>query len=168
MADWQGELESLLATLNVSLEGPPALKDETDEDAAREPLGFVEQAAEPTGTAELDASGSNAETLLEVVPVDGDEISAVRSEIEATIARVVALVRAGRMDRALRDDVVFVLEALTRPRPGQGLKPLRPAGPDDSNTEWNLASAAAVLRFCRIVVRLANALAQSDDLGAGL
>lgn len=164
MPDWQGELESLLATLNVSLEGPSNVTPPSEDARATAPVPRLE----PAGPGELvdgvDTVGGSAETLIEIVPVDGDEISAVRSEIEATISQVVALVRAGRMDRALRDDVVFVLEALTRPRPGQRTQRRRAGGPDDSGTEWNLASAAAVLRFCRIVLRLTNTLARDDQL----
>src|SRR5262249_15194689 len=107
------------------------------------------------------------EPLVEVAPREGDEVSAVRREIEATVQQVMALVRAGRMEPALRDDVILVLDALTRPRPGKPAsgraRPRRISGPDDSATEWQLASAAAILRFCRIVLRLTNALARDDQ-----
>jgi len=156
MPDWQGELEALLATLNVSLEGVPARA----------------SAQELAADASWGEDGAADAGLMDVVPVDGEEVSAVRSEIEATVGRVVALVRAGRMDRALRDDVIFVLDALTRPRPGDA--PGSPAGgagaagvaSRDSldSQEWNLASAAAVLRFCRIVLRLTNTLARDGGL----
>jgi hypothetical protein len=161
MPDWQGELEALLATLNVSLEGAPRGK--TPEDDAEAAL---------LGQSDIDDAA-----LLDGAQGDGDEVSAVRREIEATVGQVVALVRAGRMDRALPDDVIFVLDALTRPRPkaGPGAKtgskagnksragrPSRSRGPDDSATEWNLASAAAILRFCRIVLRLTNAIARDN------
>jgi hypothetical protein len=151
MPDWQGELESLLATLNVTLEGAPE---------GKTPL----ESAEVSTVANRDGlDDANDATSLEVVSMEGDEVRAVRSEIEATVAQVVALVRAGRMDPALRDDVIFVLDALTRPRPGgRSRRPSRPRGPDDSVSEWNLASAAAILRFCRIVLRLTNAIARDD------
>jgi hypothetical protein len=159
MPDWQRELESLLATLNVSLEG--ASDGKTPREAA-EAAG-----REPGCVADRVNSHASDEMLHDVVPMEGDEVSAVRSEIEATVGQVVALVRAGRMDRALRDDVIFVLDALTRPRPGGKSLPRRPSqarGPDDSASEWNLASAAAILRFCRIVLRLTNAIAREDEL----
>ena len=161
MPDWQGELESLLATLNVSLEEPSAGL----EDGTTFPRGAANGEMEPTEGHQtglpVEKATDTAEIVLDVVPVDGEEISAVQSEIEATLRDVLLLVRAGRMDRELRDDVVFVLEALTRPRPGRRAKV---AGPDDSSTEWNLASAAAVLRFCRIVLRLTNSLARGEEL----
>jgi hypothetical protein len=159
MPDWQGELESLLATLNVTLEGAPNGK--TPQEDAEMSVRESDCAADRVN------SHAGDETLLDVVPMEGDEISAVRSEIEATVGQVVALVRAGRMERALRDDVIFVLDALTRPRPGGKSRPRRPnqaRGPDDSASEWNLASAAAILRFCRIVLRLTNSIAREDEL----
>ena len=169
MPDWQGELESLLATLNVSLEGPSVgvpLGNARDESVG--PGAAIPAETEPAEAREKripsERTEEPAEALLDVAPVDGEEISAVRSEIEATLREVLALVQAGRMSRALRDDIVFVLEALTRPRPGQRPPATRPAGPDDSSAEWNLASAAAVLRFCRIVLRLTNSLARGDDV----
>ena len=81
---------------------------------------------------------------------DCPRIFAIRQEIEATVARVAHLTQAGQLDRALRDDVVFVLRALTRPHPAV----LLPQAQD----EWHLASAAAVLRFCRMVLRLTRPL----------
>lgn len=162
MPDWQGELESLLATLNVSLEG--VSPDASDGRMLLEgPLGFPGD-EEPRGAAEALVDD---EPLVEVAPREGDEVSAVRREIEATVAQVVALVRAGRLEPALRDDVIFVLDALTRPRPGgrsRSTRPASPGGPDDSATEWQLASAAAILRFCRIVLRLTNTLGRDDEL----
>lgn len=156
MPDWQGELESLLATLNVSLEAPPC--------GTELPCDAADSASPRESGASSDLLEEPADTMAEVVPVDGEEISAVRSEIEATLREVLAMVQAGQMDRALRDDVVFVLEALTRPRPVRRSRSRTPAGPDDSGTEWNLASAAAVLRFCRIVLRLTSCLARDEEL----
>lgn len=169
MPDWQGELESLLASLNVSLEGSsPGVPLGNPLDGSHAPRVARSAETEPAEAREMRIPSEHteepAEALLDVVPVDGEEISAVRSEIEATLREVLALVQAGHMSRALRDDIVFVLEALTRPRPAQRPHVKKPAGPDDSSTEWNLASAAAVLRFCRIVLRLTNSLAREDDV----
>jgi hypothetical protein len=85
----------------------------------------------------------------------GVEVIAVQSEVEATVRQVVSLVRSGSIDSALREDVAFVLRALTRPdattsNAGETISA-------SSGLEWNIESAAAVLRFCRIVLRLAQA-----------
>lgn len=98
----------------------------------------------------------------EEAPTDGDEVTAVRREIEATIRRLSLLARTGEVEFTLRDDVIFVLQALTRPHPAtwawSGQSPN-----DDEHMEWHLASAAAILRFCRIVQRLTNAITDELD-----
>jgi hypothetical protein len=148
MPSWQGELESLLATLNVTLEGappPPPAPAQPAVEADLQQLIETEAATEPA--------------TLEVIPVEGDEVRAVRSEIESTVREVVALVRAGRLERAVCDDVILVLDALMRPGPR-----LREAASDrNASQEWDLASAAAVLRFCRLVSRLTRMLARERD-----
>jgi hypothetical protein len=157
MADWRAELDTLLSHLNVSLEQgiAPGRHDGAaqrgrDEDATLDELD---------ADARVPAEASQGEDAL----ADGDEVSAVRSEIEATVRRVIELTQAGKLDTSLRDDVVFVLQALTRPRPrGVQSRPRR-RGAEDSSSEWQLASAAAVLHFCRIVLRLTQAAAAEPE-----
>ena len=128
MPDWQSELETLLSQLHVTLD---------------QSLEFLP---------ELDP-------LLQDDPVDeGDEVSAVRSEIEATVARVMALADDGCIESTLRDDVIFVLQALTRPVPQKILARATSKQQEDARQDWQLTSAAAVLRFCRIVLTLTQAL----------
>lgn len=142
MPDWEAELTALLHDLGVQVEGasPPDVSPSAPPRAAASPDHW------PTERGTLPADPRD-----EAPTGDGDEVSAVRREIEATLARVVELARAGLLDPALRDDVVFVLQALTRPRP-RGLRAR-------DRDEWQLASAAAVLHFCRVVVRLTQTLA---------
>lgn len=170
MADWQLELETLLSELHVTLDrGTPG--------------GEASAEVDGRGMRRLEAgNGSEGETLEEVEadgdipwdlgpltveepPAEDDDVSAVRSEIEATVAQVIALARAGRIDHDLRDDIVFVLQALTRPHPTTPAYLLNVERHDDARQEWQLASAAAVLRFCRIVLRLTHALAPDTDVG---
>jgi len=109
---------------------------EDELDAILGALGVAREAsfdALPPGT----CSGS--------VPMD---LEPVRHEIEATVAQVARLVQAGRLDAALKDDVMIVLRSLTRPT--------IPA-PEESEKETQLAAAATILHFCRIVLRLAHA-----------
>jgi hypothetical protein len=157
MPDWQDELEALLSQLHVSLEADPLPPPPSTSDANISPPASA-QDGHATGEA-----GWDPRTASEELPADGDEVSAVRSEVEATIHRVIAMARAGRLPRELRDDVVFVLEALTRPAP-RGQRKSR-TGPRARATEleWQLASAAAVLRFCRIVLRLTNELTRDAE-----
>jgi hypothetical protein len=135
MANWQDELESLLASFGVALEAP-ALDQLRAEDSLNRYLLAQPERSEP--------------------PVEhGVEVIAVQSEVEATVRQVVSLVRSGSIDSALREDVAFVLRALTRPgaATGNAGETISAA----SGLEWNIESAAAVLRFCRIVLRLAQA-----------
>lgn len=143
MADWQGQLKDLLASLNVSLDPNDSIPRATDsraESSSRLPIPTDEM--------------SPSALTVDDAPADGVEVSAVRSEIEFTVARVVKLERDGAIDRVMRDDVIYVLQALTRPAPPLPRSALPRRRRRDPSQEWNLASAAAVLRFCRIVSRL--------------
>ena len=135
MANWQDELESLLASFGVALEAP-ALDQLRAEDSLNRYLLAQPEQSEP---------------LVE----HGVEVIAVQSEVEATVRQVVSLVRSGSIDSALREDVAFVLRALTRP--GAATSNAGETISAASGLEWNIESAAAVLRFCRIVLRLAQA-----------
>jgi len=135
MANWQDELESLLASCDVALE-TVASDGRPFEDALDRYLLSDAARSEPSAP-------------------HGVEVIAVWSEVEATVRQVADLVRSGGVDSAIREDVAFVLRALARPgystRIGEYVKQAAPTG------DWDLESAAAVLRFCRIVLRLAHA-----------
>jgi hypothetical protein len=135
MANWQDELESLLASFGVALEAPALDQARADDSLDR----YLLAQPEPS------------EPLVE----HGVEVIAVQSEVEATVRQVVSLVRSGNIDSALREDVAFVLRALTRP--DIAASNANEMGCAASGVEWNIESAAAVLRFCRIVLRLAQA-----------
>lgn len=152
MADWQGQLADLLASLNVSLDPNESLPRATD-------LRAESLSRMTIPTDEMPPAAMSVEDVV----VDGDEVSAVRSEIEFTVARVVRLERAGLIDRVMRDDVIYALQALTRPAPPFPRPTLPRRRRHDPSQEWNLASAAAVLRFCRLVHRLLPLLANEDD-----
>lgn len=159
MPDWRNELDSLLTQL-----------DDPDGVEGRTPRGPNSGRSDglsrrQLGAHDIDDSGSSWELAAlqsEDAPKDGDEVTAVRREIEATIRRLAALARSGEVDAALRDDVVFVLQALTRPHPPAWATPDGGDPVDDEHMEWHLASAAAILRFCRIVQRLTNSI--TDEL----
>jgi hypothetical protein len=146
MPDWQRELEALLLQLHVSLDSANPSDDVRNDQHTAWP-----------GTAANDGSSAHltkASTPMDHIPAEFDEVSVVQSEIAATVGHVIALAKAGQMDRALRDDVVFVLRALTRPYPKVPRVQGRERGRSEPGKEWQFASEAAVLRFCRIVLRL--------------
>jgi hypothetical protein len=154
MADWQGQLADLLASLNVSLdpnESVPRGIDLRADSLSRMPIPTEE--GQPGGMAADD------------LPADGDEVSAVRSEIEFIVGRVVQLERAGVIDRFTRDDVIYVLQALIRPVPPMPRPFIARRRTPDPYQEWNLGSAAAVLRFCRFVHRQLPLTEDTGDTG---
>jgi len=158
MADWQGELRALLASLDVSLDPDPSVSNvRTRHEVADDPTYANSRVVDR----EIGDAGEAASS--DEHPPEGIEVSAVRSEMEATLERVVGLVQSGRMERTLRDDIIYVLRALTRPGPEKLLPRAALQAARESAQEWNLASAAAVLHFCRIVLRLTQAI--EDDEG---
>ena len=155
MPDWRSELENLLSQLRVTLDHSRG-----NEVAASSVLF----AKSPEDRGAL-ASETDSDIPWELGPLiaeepvaDGDEVSAVRSEIEATVIRVIALAEEGCLESSLRDDVIFVLQALTRPAPHRILAKATGRQHDEARQEYQLTSAAAALRFCRIVLMLTQAL----------
>lgn len=160
MPGWQSELEALLSQLHVSLDQgrlpSQSARPPTPQDAKL-------KADDPNDSMDTYIPWELGALTAEDAPADGDEVHAVRSELEATVRRVVTMARLGQMESTLRDDVVFVLQALTRPHPYEKATKRRRGGLDEASQEWQLASAAAVLRFCRIVLRLTDALAREVE-----
>jgi hypothetical protein len=137
MPHWEDELRTLLASLGVSLEDvhedTPAPVD-PDEIPTDSMVRALEAQQQEDGQSD-----------------DGDEFSMVNREMEATVREVARLASAGRLEPALRDDVLHVLRALTRTAP-----------PGIDAEDWRYTSAAAILHFCRIVLRLANELTRPE------
>jgi hypothetical protein len=140
MSNWELELEALFKRLGVQWDAPPEEEDEADPYDA-DPAGLAALAEE----ALADETGANAEDDL-------DQLGVVRREMQATVGRVARMVRDGRLDSAISDDVLFVLRALVRSHPQ--------LEEGETEEEAQLATAAAILHFCRIVLRLTHALAQ--------
>ncbi len=144
MSNWERELETLLNRLGVRWEAVPP--DEPGGNAADADLA---DPAELDGLIDADLESADWEAVEDD---DLDQVSVVRREMQATVARVARMVRSGQLDSAIRDDVLLVLRALCRPQ----LKP----DEGESEEDAQLATAAAILHFCRIVLRLTHALAQ--------
>jgi len=139
MSNWERELETLLNRLGVRWESVPPDAPGTD----------LADAAEVDGLVTADLEDEDWETVEDD---DLDQITVVRREMQATVGRVLRMARSGRLDSAVKDDVLLVLRALCRtpPQPYEG----------ESEEEAQLAMASAILHFCRIVMRLTHALAQ--------
>lgn len=129
MPHWEDELRTLLKSLGVVL------------DDGAMPLSKNAGIVTP--------SHAGAALPLESDDLDEEHFAIIQREMEATVREVARLARNGRMEAVLRDDVIYVLRALTRPAPDNAA----------DFDEWRYASAAAVLHFCRLVLRLAQSLA---------
>jgi hypothetical protein len=152
MPDWRLELETLLSQLQVTL----------DSSQDHEKSGFSRslpaEHRPSSSEAELDIPWELGPLVAEEPADEDDEVSAVRSEIEATVTQVVALADKGCLESTLRDDIIFVLQALTRPVPDRERSKAVNRQQEDARQEWQLTSAAAALRFCRIVLTLTQVL----------
>jgi hypothetical protein len=144
MSNWERELETLLNRLGVRWESHPPDAPETD--LADTDLA---DAVEVDGLIDADLTDGDWEAVEDD---DLDQVTVVRREMQATVGRVLRMARSGRLDNAIKDDVLLVLRALCRtpPQPDEG----------ESEEEAQLAMASAILHFCRIVMRLTHALAQ--------
>jgi plasmid stabilization system protein ParE len=137
MRNWEDDLQEVLARLDVlygqnpSDGGSGTLLDGAAEENSNE--------CDDSGSRQLDAS------MLEL------EASAVQTDMEATLARLGQLIRAGHLDPEVREDVVFVHEALKRTIPRRASQSAR----DD----WQITSVAAVLHLSRALMRLTFRLA---------
>jgi hypothetical protein len=139
MPHWEDELRALLQTLGVSLE---------------ENASYATDAPNPADADDMppDALEREWENQADDDDPDEDQFAMIRREMEATLHEVARLAQSGQMAPELRDDVVHVLRALTTPPP---------VGAADIE-EWRYTSAAAVLHFCRLILRLAHALAAQE------
>ncbi len=127
MPQWEEELQTLLASLGVTIDVT------TSSDApASMPAPFL------------------ADESQEHMDEGDDRLTLVQSEVEATMREVARLAREGALDPAVHQDILYVLRSLTRSSPIAG----------HEGDEWDLASAAAVLHFCRIVSRFLAAISQ--------
>jgi hypothetical protein len=102
MSNWELELETLLNRLGVRWESLPPNEPGVNGDLA--------DPAEMDGLIEADLGDEDWETLEDD---DLDQVSVVRREMQATVARVTRMVRSGRLDSAVRDDVLLVLRAVS-------------------------------------------------------
>src|SRR5579871_4826067 len=95
MSHWEEELQSLLASLGVSLEEgeePKAMPDDESADLLLRPASQIDRS-------------------------DDEQQEIVKREMQATVFAVNRLTRAGYLEPAVHHDVVRVLQALMRPAP---------------------------------------------------
>jgi hypothetical protein len=154
MASWEDELAVLLRELGVTLEEPRTHLGPTyvHEDHQQEILPFREKKDSKRQTQSTDAfiweRASNSS-------IDEDEdawlsdLRLMRREVESIVIQVVRLMQRGDLDPSLKEDVLVVLRALRR----RASVTQQAAASDAAYLEF----AAAMLHFCRLVLRLSEA-----------
>jgi hypothetical protein len=142
MAGWERELAELLRELGVTLEEPGP---QTHLQAMRRSMHSDAKRREPS---------ADALSWGEAPDDDDDEawltdLRLMRREVDSIVTQVIRLMQRGDLDTASKEDVMVVLRALRR----------RAAGTQQAATsdEAYLEFAAAMLHFCRLVLRLSEA-----------
>src|SRR5947209_1887086 len=143
MASWQDELAELLRELGVTTEEPRThLRPVSNEMFAQEPSveNFI-----------LENIAAVAEEDAEAWLADLDTM---RREVDSIVRQVIQLIQRGGLEPSLKEDVMIVLRALRRRATAT-----RQAGYSE---EAYIESAAAMLHFCRIILRLSETTIEEE------
>ncbi len=141
MAGWEQELAELLRELGVTQEEPKTHLRPTGK-LMHSDARHREQPADAIILGDTGGSEADDEEAWE------SDLSLMRREIDSIVHQVIHLMQRGDLDKSLKDDVMVVLRALRR----------RAAVTQQAATgdEAYLESAAAMLHFCRLVLRLSE------------
>ncbi len=141
MAGWEQELAGLLRELGVTQEEPKTLPQFSHQLIRSDVKRRVQD------TDAFYQSGMN-EIQAEDDDVWMSDLALMRREIDSIVRQVIHLMQRGDLDSSLKEDVMVVLRALRR----------RSAVTQQAATgdEAYLESAAAMLHFCRLVLRLSE------------
>jgi len=140
MAGWEQELAELLCELGVTQEEPkthlrPTSKLMHSDVKRREP------AADAIILGESGGGQGDDEAWV-------SDLSSMHREIDSIVRQVIHLMQRGDLDKSLKEDVMVVLRALRR----RAAVTQQAASGDEAYLE----SAAAMLHFCRLVLRLSE------------
>ena len=144
MAGWQEELAELLRELGVTPEEP-----RTNLRSKRKPL--------QSDTRWHLCSGKSPEYLADASLADDEDdeaemymmdLGAMGREVDSIVQQVIRLTRNGELDQSAKEDILEVLRALRR-----FSIVAQQVAPGD---EAYLESVSAMLRFCRLVLRLSE------------
>ncbi len=141
MAGWEQELAELLRELGVTQEEPKTHLRPTGK-LMHSDTRHREQPEDTIILGDIGDSEADDEEVWEL------DLSLMRREIDSIVHQVIHLMQRGDLDKSLKDDVMVVLRALRR----------RAAVTQQAATgdEAYLESAAAMLHFCRLVLRLSE------------
>ena len=143
MAGWEEELANILRELGVTQEEPKTLqptRKRMRSDLRRE------QAAD--ALVWDDVAGSEDDDVWLT------DLRLMRREVDSIVRQVISLMQRGDLDTSLKEDVMVVLRALRR----RSTVTLQAAASDEAYLE----SAAAMLHFCRLVLRLSESAIEDE------
>ena len=141
MAGWEQELAGLLRELGVTQEEPKTHLHFSNKLMRSD----VKRREQNTDAFYL---GDIKEIEIEDEDVWMSDLAIMRREIESIVRQVIHLMQRGDLDSSLKEDVMVVLRALRR----RSTVTQQAASGDEAYLE----SAAAMLHFCRLVLRLSE------------
>ena len=141
MAGWEQELAGLLRGLGVTQEEPKTHIRPSNQ-LMHSDVKRRKQAADAIFL------GSIGDSEVEDEEVWISDLSIMRREIDSIVRQVIHLMQRGDLDKSLKEDVMVVLRALRR----RSTVTQQAATGDEAYLE----SAAAMLHFCRLVLRLSE------------
>ncbi len=160
MAGWEEELALLLRNLGVTQEEPSTHRRARRcrsggtgihrSNPSRDAFPEEDLLAE---TAFLEDGEETEEEDEEAWLEDLDEM---RREVDTIVSQVIHLMQLGDLEKSLKEDVLIVLRALRRSQAAQQAS----SGDEIDNEEAYLESAASMLHFCRLVLRLSEVASQ--------
>ena len=150
MAGWQEELAELLRELGVTQEEPKTHPRLTDR-AMRSDLSSDSSMHDRSVDAFIFNDLVSTQDFMHSWQNDLD---AMRREVDSIVRQVIQLMQRGDLDKSLKEDVMIVLRALRR-----RAAVTRQASVSE---EAYLESAASMLHFCRIVLRLSETAIEDE------
>ena len=162
MAGWEEELTVLLRNLGVTQEEPSTRLRSTrnrHDEGREEKLHPSELSQDPFGLE--DDPFADAAFLDEEDEEDEEDeawltdLNEMRREVDSIVNQVIRLMQRGDLDKSLKEDVMVVLRALRRPTSSTSVPP-SPQQQAATSEEAYLESAASMLHFCRLVLRLSE------------
>ncbi len=153
MAGWEEELAVLLRELGVTQEEPkthlrPTQIHEAGFSQVKPPLQPKDEVKRQVQSADALFWGSAGDDKVEKDDNWMSDLRVMRREVESIVAQVVRLMQRGDFDPSLKEDVMVVLRALRR-------RASVTQQASASETAY-LEFAAAMLHFCRIILRLSE------------
>jgi hypothetical protein len=163
MAGWEEELAVLLRNLGVTQEEPSTRRRSIRNRHGEERLHPSELSQDPFSLEDdlfADAAffdDEDEEDEEEEEEAWLTDLNEMRREVDSIVNQVIHLMQRGDLDKSLKEDVMVVLRALRRPTPPTSTLP-SPSTQQQAATseEAYLESAASMLHFCRLVLRLSE------------